>query len=180
MASLTKKHKSYLLKYRTYAFTLDLFVITLLNKVIIQSYGLYLKTVFFHYSQTKQLQILAGIDQVFLGTLTLLFASYFTLSYYLGQGQTPGKIVFGIKIVDQRYQSPGLVTSFARTLGYAVCYMTGLFLFALPYLTKKGIGFQDWLSQTSVIRTNSLLVPAADIIPFTSPVEEDEIERDAA
>ncbi|MCK5882289.1 MAG: RDD family protein [Bacteriovoracaceae bacterium] len=174
MSVLTKKHKSYLLKYRTYAFTLDLFIITLLNKVIIQSYGLYLKTVFFHYPQAKQLEILAGIDKVFLGILSLLFVSYFTFSYYLGQGQTPGKIIFGIKIVDKNYNSPGIVASFLRTIGYIFCYITGLLLFALPYFTKKGSGFQDWFSRSSVVRTNSLLIPSAELVQFTGTTELEE------
>ncbi len=174
MTGLTRKHRSHLLKYRTYAFTIDLFAITLLNKAIINSYGMYLKTVFFHYTESKQLEILAGVDQVFLSVLLLLFISYFSLSYYLGQGQTPGKIICGIKIVDSNYKNPGLLMSIGRTLGYLTCYATGLFLFALPYFTKKGFGLQDWISKSMVVRNNSLLEPVAEVIPIPTHQDYDQ------
>lgn len=45
----------------------------------------------------------------------------------------------------------GLKESFNRTLGYFICYITGSFLFIIPFLRQDNKGIPDWLGQTKVI-----------------------------
>lgn len=177
MTGLGKRYKKLILKKRTYAFTVDLLFISLLNKVIIQSYGMFLKTFFYHLSKPEQLQILQGLDKVFLGVLTTIFMGYFVISYYMGEGQTPGKVLFGLKVHSKNSEPLPLISCINRTIGYVVCHASFLLLYGLPFITKKGLGVQDWLSGTYVDRVNPMTISKATVIPLPAP--EEDVDRAA-
>lgn len=144
-------HKENLLRQRIYAFSIDLFAILALNKVMTLIYMWYLKKfswpLFRAFSDSPQL-----VQETEIITLFLLYINYFFVSLYLSQGKTLGKTLIGLKIVDK--ESPGkigLTQSFLRSFGYTLCYLGGLVLFTLPFLNRKQKGVPDWLSHTQVI-----------------------------
>lgn len=148
---MTSKMKSELLKKRTYAFSLDMALVLLLNKAITLSYTNFLRTVFYQLAPQTQTKVLLSYNYVTLSTLWIVFWAYFVLSYYLGQGKTPGKLIFEIQTFSKKTNDGLTLTeSLVRTMGHFVCMITGLFLFALPYLRKDQKSLADIISDTWV------------------------------
>jgi len=77
---------------------------------------------------------------------------YFTLFTYLLNGQTPGKFVFRIKVVQLDGQRLSVWSSFARYGGYAASVVTGLAGFLQIYWDPNRQGLHDKVSSTVVIR----------------------------
>lgn len=144
-------HKEKLLRLRIYAFSIDLFAILALNKVLTLIYMTYLKQFAWPmYRTLSDGQHLVQEAEVL--TLLILYTSYFFASLYLSQGKTLGKTFTGLRVVgEESLGQIGLKQSFMRSLGYTLCYIGGLLLFALPFLNRKNKGVPDWLSHTHVI-----------------------------
>jgi len=79
-----------------------------------------------------------------------LFMSYFIGCYYIGKGQTLGKLLFKLKIISSRESELTISECFMRSFGYLFCYLNFFILFLVPFLTKDEKGFPDWISSTSV------------------------------
>jgi len=77
---------------------------------------------------------------------------YFTLFTYLLHGQTPGKFVFRIKVVQLDGQRLSVWNSFARYGGYAASVVTGLAGFLQIFWDPNRQGLHDKVSSTVVIR----------------------------
>lgn len=166
-----KIYNGHIIKKRTYAFTLDLFLIILLNKVLINSYALYLQTVFYHFPPKKQLMMIASLEQVFLGVFALLFFSYFTFSFYLGNGQTPGKMLFAVKVVNAKNDGPAAFwQSAVRTIFQAASCILFFLPFASLFIGQTGRGLHDWASGTKIIR-----VPKRETLSIEQ-IEDDDID----
>lgn len=144
-------HKEKLLRQRIYAFSIDLFAILSLNKILTVTYMGYLREfawpMYRTFSDGHHL-----VQEAEILTMLILYTNYFLVSLYLSQGKTLGKTLIGIRVVGE--ESMGKITlrqSFMRSLGYTLCYMGGLLLFGLPFLNRKNKGVPDWLSHTHVI-----------------------------
>lgn len=144
-------HKEKLLRQRIYAFSIDLFAILSLNKVLTLTYMAYLEQ--FAWPMYRTLSDGEHlIQEAEILTLLILYSSYFLASLYLSQGKTLGKTLIGLRVVgDESLGQISIKQCFMRSLGYTLCYMGGLLLFALPFLNRKNKGVPDWLSHTHVI-----------------------------
>ncbi len=152
MSKNGRTYKNSMLKRRIFAFTLDLFLVTMINKVIINSYVLYLQTVFYHFSPGKQAELVASLESVFLSVFALLFLCYHSLSLSLGNGQTPGKILFAIRIVDKKSESQlKLWQVLGRTFLYSASCLFFFLPLALSFVTPRGNGIHDLFSSSKCV-----------------------------
>jgi len=87
---------------------------------------------------------------------------YFTAFTALWRGQTPGKKLFGIRVLRLDGVPMTLWASFERFGGYAAGLFTGLIGFAQVYWDRNRQAIQDKISETVVIRAlPGVEVPAA-------------------
>lgn len=103
--------------------------------------------------EKSQYLLTSQMHKVELSVISVVFFGYFFLSYYMGNGKTPGKILFRLRVVptDNPTQLLTLSESFKRTVGYFFCYITGFVLFALPYFNKNRDGLPDLFSSSQVL-----------------------------
>ncbi|RKZ99281.1 MAG: hypothetical protein DRQ47_11315 [Gammaproteobacteria bacterium] len=78
---------------------------------------------------------------------------YFTLFTYLLRGQTPGKFLMRIRVIQLDGQKLSLWNSFGRYGGYAASVVTGLTGFLQIYWDPNRQGLHDKVSSTVVINT---------------------------
>ncbi|MBH47557.1 MAG: hypothetical protein CME71_05255 [Halobacteriovorax sp.] len=142
-----------LFKHRVYAFTFDMMMIGITSKLVMLTYTSFLKNFFHQLRYQVQDSIATGLPVIHFSVLMTVFFSYFFLSLYTSEGKTLGKMVFGLRVYSKEKPELhlGLGESFRRTMGYLVCYATGLFLFALPMLRKDRRGLPDMFSSTEVV-----------------------------
>ena len=145
-----------LLKKRIYSFTTDLFFVALINKGLMFTYMSFLKTYFYQITLKTQLLLETKMVQVHSLSLLIVFWGYFMMSYYWGEGKTPGKLLFGLKVYSPDFKNTGefhltLKESFSRTMGYFICYLPFGALFGISLFTKDQKGIPDWLSHTMVV-----------------------------
>ena len=138
-----------ILKKRTFSFLIDLLAIHYINKGFILSYEHFLKSFFLLPLSISQ-EISENLGKLSLATLPFIFLAYFTMMYYLGDGQTIGKFLLNLKIKETKNNRLTLLNCLMRSLGYFFCYFIGLFLFLIPFITKDAKGIQDWISGTEV------------------------------
>lgn len=110
------------------------------------------------YSLLKQL--LALLDD--LGLSLGWAAAYFTLFTTLWAGQTPGKRLFGIRVVQLTGKPLSYWDSFERFGGYAAGFTTGLLGFVQVFWKPNRQAIQDQLTFTAVIRDVSRPVAPID------------------
>ncbi len=145
-----------LLKKRVYSFTADLVVIALINKGLMYTYISFLKTYFYQLPLKTQFLLESKVYSIHSVSLLLVFWGYFIISYYWGEGKTPGKLLFGLKVYSPSFKNTAeyhltLKESFSRTMGYFLCYLTFGLLFGIAFFTKNKKGIPDWLSHTSIV-----------------------------
>lgn len=165
-----------LLKRRTYAFTLDLFAVALINKGILIAYTNFLQSFFYQLPIHAQQSIIGEIPKASFFTLTAVFFSYFLMSFYLGEGKTPGKLFFGLRVYSPKKLQDTLTLkeSSLRSLGYFLCYATGLFLFLAPFMRKDRKGVPDWFSGTQTISEERFLL----LKNLKAKEEAEQLEKD--
>lgn len=117
------------------------------------SYISYLKTFMYLMGEKTQLLLTSQMHKVEFSVITVVFFGYFFLSYYMGNGKTPGKILFRLRVVPSERETELLSfnESIKRTAGYLFCYLTGFILFALPYFNKNRSGIPDMFSGSKVL-----------------------------
>jgi len=137
-----------LLRRRFNAFIVDLLVISLARSLLLYAYLEFISKFFssaaFDINFFSNLYVLGN----FL-TITL-FMGYFMCCYYLGNGQTLGKLIFKLKVASQDNPELSISECFMRSFGYLFCYLNFFILFLIPFMTKDEKGFPDWISSTSV------------------------------
>ncbi len=82
-------------------------------------------------------------------------ALYFTFFTCWWKGQTPGKKLFGIKVVRLDGTTPNLWESFGRYGGYGAGLATGLLGFIQIYWDANRQAIQDKIAETLVIKANA-------------------------
>lgn len=140
-----------ILKLRTNAFLVDIVAITIITKTTIWTYGVFLKNFFSSVPQHFQNILLAKLPLLEILILLIIFWGYFTYCYYMMDGQSPGKVIFNLKVTNEQNQPLTFKESLLRVFGYFLCYFSGAFLFLVPWLNKNQKGIPDWLSKTKVI-----------------------------
>tara|TARA_R110002049_G_scaffold237190_5_gene410281 strand:- start:146 stop:694 length:549 start_codon:yes stop_codon:yes gene_type:complete len=140
-------------KHRVYAFTFDMFMVGMTSKLIMLTYRSFFTSFFYQLKYHVQQSVVAGLPVVHLSVLMAVFFSYFFISYYTSEGKTLGKMIFGLRVYSPAKPEIhlSLAESAKRSLGYLVCYVTGLFLFALPLFRKDQKGVPDFFSNTEVV-----------------------------
>ncbi len=141
--------KRELLRKRTYAFTADIFLISIINKLLITTYINLLEVIMYHYPIHIQRSLILSLNSIQTITLIAIFSLYFFISYSFGNGQTPGKAIFNIYVKGKNEK---LTTweCLSRTFGYFLCYALGLILYLVPFFRKDRRGIPDFISQTNV------------------------------
>jgi uncharacterized RDD family membrane protein YckC len=144
-----------LLKKRIWAFSVDLIAIVIMQRLLILSFANFLRTFFYQLPYNSQFNLQTNMTQIHLSTLAMVFVGYFFLSYYLGEGKTPGKMLFGLRVYpDHRVSHDrhhlGFMECLSRSVSYLFCYLLGSILFLMPFLRVDARGVPDFLSGTSV------------------------------
>ncbi len=114
--------------------------------------------------EKSQFMLTSQMHKVELSVISVVFFGYFFLSYYMGNGKTPGKILFRLRVVptDNPTELLSLATSFKRTVGYFFCYITGFVLFALPYFNKSREGLPDIFSSSQVLTEETYKIKVSE------------------
>lgn len=138
-----------ILKKRVYAFTTDFFIIVLTNYFLMAAFTNLLRTVFFHLPIRAQMFLIQKLTIMSSVTLMSLTFAYFSIFYFVSNGRTMGKTLFGLKVVSAEGEMT-LKQSMQRSISYFTCAMMGSFLFALPFIRKDSKSLADLFSNTSV------------------------------
>jgi uncharacterized RDD family membrane protein YckC len=155
------KKETSILSKRVYAFTTDLAIIVITNYFLMAAFTRFVQTVFFHFPIRTQIFLIHKMQMMTSVSLLSLTFAYFSLFYFLTNGHTVGKTLFGLKV----HSSTGEITlkqSIMRSLAYFTCAITGSFLFALSYIRKDQKSLADVFSGTTV---------ALDEVPVTKGTE---------
>lgn len=139
-----------LVKKRVYALTMDFFIVVVTNYFLMASFTNFLKTIFFYLPFRSQLFLISKLAVMSSVSLMTLTFAYFSLFYFVTNGHTMGKTMFGLKVRNSDNSEISLKQAIQRTLAYFVCAMFGSFLFALSFIRKDGKSLADVLSGTTV------------------------------
>ncbi len=144
------------IKKRVYALTTDLFIVVLTNYFLMASFTQFLRTIFFHFPFKAQLFLIKKLSIMSSASLMVLTFAYFSLFYFVTNGRTIGKTLFGLKVISNAEEIT-LIQSMKRSLAYLVCAFLGSFLFALSFFRKDQKSLADIISETEVDWENSEL-----------------------
>ena len=158
--------KNVVLKKRVYAMTMDLFIVTTTNYFFMAAFTNFIRTVFFHFPFKAQIFLIHKFSMMTsVAMLSLMFA-YFSLFYFVTNGKTMGKTMFGLQVVNADKSELTLAQSMKRSFAYFVCAMLGSFLFALSFIRKDQKSLADLMSGSSVM-PESKDVSAKEEMPGT-------------
>jgi hypothetical protein len=96
---------------------------------------------------------------------------YFTAFTAMFRGQTPGKKLFGIRVLRLDGEPMTLWASFERFGGYAAGLFTGLMGYMQVYWDRNRQAIQDKISETVVIRDRGQPLPVAAGRPGAPPAQ---------
>ena len=113
--------------------------------------------------------------------MSLTFA-YFSIFYYVTDGRTMGKTLFGLKVVSPMGEM-SLKQSMQRAFAYFTCAIFGSFLFALSFVRKDNKSLADIFSGTSVVfesEAQNISIHHGTEFQLTLVEEIDQIEENKA
>ncbi len=139
-----------ILKKRVYAFTTDLSIVVVANYFMMAAFTQFVQTVFFHFPLKTQLFLINKMGMLSSISLMCFTFTYFSLFYFVTNGKTMGKSLFGLQVKNVNGNEMSLQQSIARAVAYFVCAFFGSFLFALSFIRKDQKSLADVLSQTVV------------------------------
>lgn len=142
--------KDELLKKRVYAMTMDLFIVTATNYFLMAAFTNFVRTVFFHFTLKAQIFLIHKFSMMTSVAMMSLMFAYFSLFYFVTNGRTMGKTMFGLKVVNTDHSELTLPQSMKRAFAYFLCTMMGSFLFALSFIRKDQKSLADLFSSSSV------------------------------
>ena len=140
-----------ILQKRVYAFTTDLAIITLSNYFMMSAANRFIQTVFFHFPIKFQLLLINKMEVFTSISLVCFTFAYFSLFYFMTNGHTMGKSLFGLRVENSDGSELTLQQSIARSLAYFTCAMTGSFLLALSFIRKDEKSLADVFSNSLVV-----------------------------
>ena len=144
------KHETTILKKRVYAFTIDMGIVVVANFFLMAAFKQFIHTVFFHFPFKMQLILINKMTIMSSISLMSLMFAYFSLFYFVTNGRTIGKTLFGLQVKNADNSEMTLTQSMLRPLAYFTCAMTGSFLFALSYIRKDEKSLADIFSNCIV------------------------------
>lgn len=157
---IKKAHSPILLK-RCAAFATDLFLVAVLNNLILLGMQSFLRSFFYQLSPASQISLQQNILNVASASFLVVFTCYFMLSYFLGEGKTPGKHFFGLHVLSSKFITDGeynlkFKEAMGRVLGHLIC-LVFIFPLLLPLFDNKRRGLADILSKTSIIPQDEMM-----------------------
>lgn len=160
-----KQHRVKILKRAT-ALGLDILSILMLNYLFTIAFSVYLADTFHTLNFAQKLYLIENIQHMNLMTTTVIFFSYFTVSYYLLKGQTLGKRLFGLRVLNKSVHqtncynesAPTLFQSSVRSFGHFIDYISFGFSIAFPRFRKDAKSISDILAKTDVYTSDELYV----------------------
>lgn len=144
------KSETPILKRRVYAFTTDLGVIVACNYFLMTSFTQFVKTVFFHFPIKVQMLLINKMAIMSSMSLMSLTFAYFSIFYFVTNGRSFGKSMFGLQVKTHDGEELTLKQSMVRAFAYFTCAMLGSFLFALSFIRKDQKSLADVFSGTRV------------------------------
>jgi uncharacterized RDD family membrane protein YckC len=130
---------------RINAFLIDLMMIKVIYYASIFSALLFMTDLNINW----RYQDFVNIKSNSLASLYLIFTMYFSLSLYLGNGKTLGKLVMGLKVYSMEGSKElSFKESFLRSLGYGFSVLCFLLPFAFIFFNKQKKTFACILSNT--------------------------------
>ncbi len=139
------------LKRRIYAFLMDLVVIYLLKFITLTIYlrtlGVFVRAI----PLENKENLFSNLYLLNSFLLITIFVGYFTSCFFITEGRTLGKLLFNLKVSTTVGNEVVFDQYLLRTFTYLFCFLNGLFLLLIPFLTKSGKGLPDWISGTEVI-----------------------------
>ena len=128
---------------RGLALSIDLLIATVIATLLAGVARLFADAINVHFSNGGKPVV------VFLLSLPVVFVWYCTIFWWLA-GRTPGKQLFGVRVIDRKGHHPGFVRSFVR----AVCYgISAIFLvgFVWAAFDRRNQAFHDKIARTFVV-----------------------------
>jgi uncharacterized RDD family membrane protein YckC len=144
-----------ILKKRVYAFTTDLSIVVVANYFMMAAFTQFVQTVFFHFPIKTQLFLIHKMGTLSSISLMCFTFTYFSLFYFITNGKTMGKSLFGLQVKNVDGSEISLQQSLTRAIAYFICAIFGSFLFALSFIRKDQKSLADVLSR-SVVETEAL------------------------
>jgi uncharacterized RDD family membrane protein YckC len=139
-----------LLKKRVYALTMDLFVVVVTNYFLMASFTNFVKTVFFSFPLRAQIFLVSKFAIMSSVSLAALTFAYFSLFYFVTNGRTMGKTLFGLKVETKDGSELTLNQSMLRAFSYFVSAFFAYIPFGISFLRKDGKSLADLFSGTAV------------------------------
>lgn len=137
---------------RAYSFAVDSFVIFFIAKSLMFAYFKALSPLFKQLPFKTQGKLLGLYDDFYISVFALTYIGYYFASMVLTKGQTPGKILFGLRVACDigKEQGPSPFRALARSVSYLTCHMFGVIPLSVPFFTNDSRGVPDWISGTKV------------------------------
>jgi uncharacterized RDD family membrane protein YckC len=82
----------------------------------------------------------------------LFLVAFFSIATYWGDGKTPGKWIFGIRVVSLTHDRMSLWHSFERALGYGASFLEFGFGFIQYFIHPNCRTVHDRIAETIVVR----------------------------
>ncbi|MGA3208917.1 MAG: RDD family protein [Syntrophales bacterium] len=99
-----------------------------------------------------------SITFVLVYLLMTVFISMFYFTYFHGAaGQTPGKMIFGLKVVQSKGEQVTFGLAFLRWVGYIISAVVFYFGFVWIAFDAKKQGWHDKIAETVVIRIRNVV-----------------------
>lgn len=152
MNGLEPQHDKIVLKLRVKAFVADILAVTILTKAIIWSYSNFINTFMKAIPLDHKTKLLAGLPLLEVPVLFVVFWGYFVFNYIMLEGQTPGKLIWGLEVTSHDGKKASAKQLWLRSMGSFICYFSGSFLFLIPFFNQQRKGIPDWLSSTIVAK----------------------------
>jgi uncharacterized RDD family membrane protein YckC len=146
------------------AFFIDLITISFLHSTLFAAYRVFVDSHLYFLTSSSKDNLVESVQMIEIPILFLVFLTYFTLTLYIYQGKTLGKMIMKISTIHQdflqEYGELNYMLSFQqcyrRALAYAFCYLSVGTLFAVSYFTKGQRGLPDFMAQSQTILDKDL------------------------
>jgi uncharacterized RDD family membrane protein YckC len=112
-------------------------------------------------AQLVALALLAGAA---LGLGLVLNAAYF-VGFVGGCGQTPGQMVFGVRVICGDGGRVGYARALLRWIGYGLVFATLGLGWLMALLDRQRRGLHDWIAGTRVVRSEGGSAPLPNLPP---------------
>jgi uncharacterized RDD family membrane protein YckC len=146
-----------ILKKRINAFTIDLFLVVLVNYFLMASFTDFLKIVFFHFPIATQMQLIHKFKYIHSVSLLSLMFSYYSVFFYATNGQTMGKMLMNLKIESLNKDDKEITLKIAmmRSIAYIVSAWFASIPLILPFIRKDQKSLADIFSNSKVVLIDS-------------------------